>query len=167
MIGSPLFLGIDPGVSGGMVALCGSTIQHTSFRGMNRYDVRNWIEDKAQWGQDAGCYAVIERVGGFIGGEDKQGKRKNLSSAHTAFVFGQSYGELRMCLACARITHREVLPKAWQKRYGMKREKGEKKERYKARLQSLAQSYVPEERITLAVSDALLLALYCRTLTWR
>lgn len=167
MLFVPCFLGVDPGVSGGMVALCGQTVCSTSLEKMDRYDIRNWIEDKALNWSDGGIYACIEKVGGFIGGTGKQGERKNVSAAHKAFTFGESFGWLSMALVSARITHRMILPKVWQKALGIKpRKKGESKPSFKGRMKKLAQVRYPEEKVTLATSDALLLATYCKSLKW-
>ncbi len=165
----PLFIGIDPGVSGGIVTLyAGRILCYIPLEKANRYDIRDHIELRVNHAKETGCkvFACIERVRGFIGGTDDTGHKINHASAHTMFPLGESYGALDMCLVCCRITRREVLPQEWQKRYGMKREKGETPQKWKSRLKAKAQLLYPDTVMTLAISDATLIAHHCSRLSW-
>jgi len=167
MIGSPLCIGIDPGVRGGMVALWEGRLYSTALEGMNLYQVRDWLEQCAQWGKDSGVYACIEKVGGFIGERTEEGGKKNKASAHTMFTFGQSFGQLEMCLVCARITRRYVLPRVWQLWHNIPpKMKGEKQPKFKRRLQDVANSLHPEGKLNQQVCDAYLIARYCQSQQW-
>lgn len=162
-----LIIGLDPGRQGGMVVDDGFEIHKFIMTGKNRYDIRNWLEDHNNYARarDITINAVIEEVGGFIG-ESEGGNKKNIASAHTMFTFGESYGELCMALCCLRITYLTVLPAKWQRSYRITRQKGETKPHFKNRLKDKALQLYPEEKITLAVSDAFLIMHYAKGLTW-
>jgi hypothetical protein len=158
-----LWIGIDPGRSGGCVAIDDimKVISYTR-NDITRMDLWQWFND-LPIGPRMRRYCFIEKVGGFMGDEDssEDGKR-NRASAHTMFTFGQSYGELLMCLVGHHIPYEEITPRAWQKAVGVVRRAEEKRTAHKARLKQKAQSLFPSEKITLATSDAFLLAWYCR-----
>lgn len=150
---SGIYIGIDPGVSGGIVCLFDDFPFSTPMPATER-DIWNWIK---QW-RDLGAFAVIEKVGGFMGGA-----KGNVASSHTMFTFGASYGGLRMALVAAEIAFEEVPPQSWQKGLRIsKRASSESKVQFKNRLRGLAQQLFPTQEITLAVSDAFLIADYCR-----
>jgi hypothetical protein len=101
-------------------------------------------------------FAVIEKVGGYIG-------KPQPGSA--MFKFGMSYGGLRMALIAAGISFLEVTPQQWQKTLGVStKKKNETKGKFKNRLKALAQQIFPSVKVTLATADALLLAEYARRL---
>lgn len=159
-------IGIDSGVKGGcVVILPDNTITYTGFAKLNRYEIRNWIEGidpSSKHVEDCSIHACIEKVGGFIGDGEK-----NVASAHTTFVLGRSYGNLEMALVCARISFTEVLPREWQSKYGMKRDKGESKPKWKGRLATKAHELFPDVEFNKELADAFLIAHYCRSLkTW-
>lgn len=157
-------LGIDPGCKGGIVALYPDKILTASLVKMDRYDIRNWIEARNGYAKVFGLpvYCFLERVGGFIGG-DEDGQRRNVAAAHTTFRLGESFGMLQMILVCCRISFQEILPRDWQGKIGVEpRQKGEPPNRFKSRLKERAKQLFPEEKITLQTSDAYLLAYLCR-----
>jgi hypothetical protein len=98
-------------------------------------------------------YCAIEKVSGYIG-EEHPGS--------AMFSFGVSFGKLLMALTAAEIPFQEVAPQKWQSLYSMKREKKEPKGNWKNRLKEVATRLFPDHKVTLAVSDALLLAEYAR-----
>lgn len=161
-----IYIGIDPGVSGGMVAISRESITVFSSVGKNAYDIRNWIEYQLSItsARESGIHILIEEVGGFIGGE-QDGQKRNIAAAHTTFVLGESFGMLQMALVCARLSFRMIRPQEWQKRLNIRHKlKGEKPNQFKNRLKKYAQMLFPEEKITLQTSDAFLLAYLCRSL---
>jgi hypothetical protein len=143
-----IYLGIDPGASGGLAASNGGLWSITPMPATER-DIWNWIVD---------CHAlraVIEKVGGYIAG--------NPSPGSAMFKFGLSYGGLRMALIAASIPFDEVTPQRWQKTLGISpRGKTESKSQFKNRLKGKAQQLFPQVNVTLATADAVLLAEYCR-----
>ena len=79
------------------------------------------------------------------------------------FKFGMSYGGLRMALVAAGIPFTAVTPQKWQKALGIPhRERTESKTQWKQRLKRKAEQLFPNHKLTLAISDALLIAHYCR-----
>jgi Holliday junction resolvasome RuvABC endonuclease subunit len=151
-----VFMGIDPGISGGIAVIRKGKVSHTSMPSTER-DVWEWI----RWWQDEGdilvpdwsVMAMIEQVGGYIG-EAQPGS--------AAFRFGQSYGGLRMALTAADIPFQAVVPKTWQKTFSLTRGKSEAKTAWKNRIKAKAQQLFPSEKVTLAIADALLIAEHCR-----
>lgn len=73
------------------------------------------------------------------------------------------YGNYRMIcgiLYALKLTPKVVLPKEWQKYYGLKREKGMSDSKWKNVLKDKAVELFPDIGITLSTSDSLLLANY-------
>lgn len=145
-----IFIGVDPGVSGGLAEL--------GKRGANGIKMPGTEKDVWEWVQPfmtapLPVFAVIERVGGYVG-EAQPGS--------AAFKFGASYGGLRMALVAAGIPFEEVTPQKWQKEYQLARGKGESKTSWKNRLKAKAQQLFPDLVVTLATADALLIAEYAR-----
>jgi hypothetical protein len=155
------YIGIDPGMSGGLVSLLLShqekrlrTQEVRAIAGdkLSLLETYKWLEELAL---STDCFAVIEKVGGFIAGNPLPGS--------AMFNFGRNYGGLEMALVAACVPYEEVSPRTWQTRLGIPpRGKTESKTDWKRRLKDRAQSLFPKEKVTLAISDALLLAEFCR-----
>lgn len=80
----------------------------------------------------------------------------------TCLLYG-SFMQLRALLTAASIPFEEAPPKRWQKGLHIPaRDKDEDKVAWKNRLKSRAQQLFPLSKVTLAVSDSILLAEYCR-----
>lgn len=148
-----IYLGIDPGASGGLAFVTQNDQEAVSMPATER-DVFQWM---AGWKNNPPiAFAMIEKVGGFIG-------IPHPGSA--MFKFGASYGGLRMALVAAGIPFDEVTPQRWQKALGVSpRKKTESKGQFKNRLKSKAQQLFPKLGVTLKTCDAILLAEYCRRL---
>lgn len=146
---SSIYLGIDPGASGGLAAIQGNQIKAVSMPATER-DVWDWFLNH----NEGEVFAIIEKVGGYIG------------AAHPGsamFRFGVSYGGLRMALTAAKIPFDEITPQKWQRSLGIApRKKTESKAQFKRRLKQKAQQLFPGVTVTLATADALLIAEYCR-----
>ena len=99
----------------------------------------------------APAFAIIEAVHSFPG-----------QGVASSFKFGMGYGGLRMALVAAGIPFEAVSPQKWQKVMGIPPKKGETKTQHKNRLKARAQELFPSLKITLATSDALLLAAYAQ-----
>jgi hypothetical protein len=74
----------------------------------------------------------------------------------SSFKFGMSYGSLRMALIAHSIPFESVTPQAWQK--SLHCLSGGDKNRTKARAQQL----FPNQKVTHATADSLLIAEYIR-----
>ncbi len=160
-----IFLGLDPGASGGMAALLpdeptarGSTLGSVRFTSMpdTEQGVWEWVQSykvlPSQWTDPV--HAIIEQVQGYIGKEQP---------GSAAFKFGQSYGSLRMALTAAGIPFDAATPQVWQRALDISpRKKSEDRTAWKNRLKLIAELWYPRLVVTLATADALLIARYCR-----
>lgn len=151
---SHIYLGIDPGKSGGIAWIFRSRTTAISMPSTERdiWDVLEGMESLS-----SRAIAVIEKVGGYTG-EGQPGS--------AMFNFGWGYGGLRMALIAANIPFEEVTPQKWQKAMGISgRKKTESKTQWKNRLKAKAQQLFPELKVTLSTCDALLIAEYARRKT--
>lgn len=147
-----LFLGCDPGVSGAFALLdpAGSIVDVTPMPETAK-DVSEYLAQFAPRIR----FGVLESVHAM----PKQG-------VSSAFKFGRNVGMLHMGLVAHQIPFDFVLPGKWQQplgcivqgRSGPTDAKTEKKRHNKARAQEL----FPQQKITHAIADALLIAEYCR-----
>lgn len=167
----PIYLGIDPGVNGGLAAIRGG-IAVAQATPETEEEIWEWIGACARIVRDeSGGYAVIERVSGWMGGHRKKDGTEATSQGQPGsamFKFGMSYGGLRMALVASGIPFDAVTPQVWMKHYPIfsRNEDGEKVSRseWKRLLKAEAQRLFPNEKVTLKTCDALLLAYYCRSI---
>lgn len=136
------FLGLDPGVGGGIAILEeDGTIVDVCRMPQNETDLCNVLRPFA--GTDA--RATLERV-----------SASPQMGVVSAFTFGVGFGRLKMALTAAAIPYDLVHPLVWQKALGC-RTHGDKNIS-KARAQEL----FPRLVVNHAIADALLLAYYGR-----
>ena len=146
-MGNRVFIGIDPGISGGLAIIyndaysvkkCPNTIQEMANELIT-------LKDQAP---NLPMYCVIEKVHSFPG-----------NSGRSMFTFGCNYGQWLGILATLRIPYIEVIPNKWMKHYPKApKDKKDRKNYYK----HLAQQRYPDADITLATSDAMLIANYLK-----
>lgn len=157
-----IILGIDPGASGAIAALCSLPIQRERVSGIIKADssyrdLCDFIVGVAGNGQPVHGY--LERVSAGPG-----------AGATGMFRFGQSFGALQMLLTAYHIPFDLVSPVKWQVAMGCARPsvpKGAPKEsqtEHKNRTKNRAQQVFPDVQITHAIADALLIAEYGRRL---
>jgi hypothetical protein len=141
-----MFIGIDPGANGCIVAVTGDGAIRHRFELKNKTprDVAQFFNDAVVVTDDV-AEAVIEKV-----------SSSPQMGVVSSFSFGKSYGMLIGFLASYAIPYREVTPQAWQKEMGC-RSGGDKNVTKNA-----AQKRWPTDRFTHANSDASLIAEYCR-----
>ncbi len=153
-----VYIGIDPGSSGGLVSVVGWDVIPVDAQPMPKSlsDIWSWVSRQSMCVPgDKWVFAAVEKVGGYT-------KARGPQPGSTMFNFGRGYGALLMALTAAGIPYEEVPPQEWQGYYGFKRDKGESDTAWKNRLKARAQELFPDVKVTLAVSDALLIAAYCR-----
>jgi Holliday junction resolvasome RuvABC endonuclease subunit len=161
-----LYLGIDPGASGGAAVIGGGgkVVACVGWSNKSLKDIWSWIscwKDTAAKGVHEEVFAVIEKVQGYIGGGE--GKGGGAANGSAMFKFGQSSGALQMALTAAGIPYEEYTPQAWQKGLEIpRRGKGESKTEWKRRLKARAEKLFPQQTVTLQTADALLLSEFCR-----
>lgn len=142
-----IYLGIDPGANGGLAWLdADGRLLECQKMPPTPQDIftalGNWNAD------DVVCF--IEKVGFGMPGQ---------SSKATA-TFARHCGQLEMALLARRISTVEVTPARWQKALGLSGKKGESKASHKNRIKAWSQQRFPKQKVTLAVSDALAIAVY-------
>lgn len=143
-----IYIGIDPGSSGGIAITDGELVQAWKLPVTERdtFDLFRELSDPMPH------VAIIEAVGPMPG-----------QGVTGMFAFGRSYGFLRGLLVALGVPFEEVRPQQWQKVFGLiqkgqKLSQTEKKNRNKAKAQQLW----PHLKITHATADALLIAEYGR-----
>lgn len=146
-----VYLGIDPGASGGLACIALDNVEAVPMPESDR-DLWDWF----RWFMPGmKPFALVEKVGGYIGGNPVPGS--------AMFNFGTNYGKLLMALTAAGIPFETVTPQRWQKGLSIPpRKKGEGKTAWKNRLKVVAQRLFPDVKVTLATADALLIAEHCR-----
>ena len=145
MPGKNLYLGLDPGQSGG-IGIVGGVGQAYKWP-ETEHETARLVESIVD-----GCHtaaAVIEAVHSM----PKQG-------VASSFKFGQHYGFLRGLLVALKIPFIDVSPQRWQKAIGCLTH-GDKNVS-----KAMAQQLFPNQKFTHATADAMLLALYCSRLSW-
>jgi hypothetical protein len=145
-----VYLGIDPGKGGGL-ALVADT--GTLLAVSNMPATPKGIFDLLQTWSD--CWnghvdATLERVHSM----PRQG-------VVSAFTFGQGYGGLIMALEALEISYSLVQPTQWQRKFNCL-SGGDKNVTKRAAMRRF-----PEQTITHAIADALLIADYGRRTDWR
>lgn len=148
-INDNVYIGIDPGLSGGIACItceelftvkCPETIA----------DMNDKVEAIAKLVAHTGykAYAVIEAVHSMPG-----------QGVASTFKFGMNYGQWLGILSANKISYTQATPQKWMKWLGsMPKDKKARKNHIK----HLAQQRYPDTKITLATSDAVMLAEYCR-----
>ena len=142
------YLGIDPGLSGGLALLNNiGQVERLDKMPATERDIWLWFSTLPP-----GTRAVIEKVHSM----PEQG-------IASSFKFGYGFGGLVMALTATNIPFVPTTPQKWIKALAIPSKKSsEGKTQWKNRLKAKAQQLYPQSRITLAVSDALLIAHYCR-----
>ena len=146
------YVGIDPGANGGIVAIdpnshvvvherCPSSVHDLD-------DIYRHIASLQSNYDNCNIKAIIESVHSMPG-----------NSGRSMFSFGTNYGMHLGLLASNKIPFTKCTPAMWMKHYGtMPRNKTQRKNHIK----SLAQQLHPNiNKVTLATSDAILIAHYC------
>jgi len=151
---STIYLGIDPGLSGGIAVIKQQTIEWFQMPKTEK-DTWNLIR---QFGE-VPCRCIIEQIVPNLWGKGKSSVAKLYAN----------YMALRMALTAAEIAFEDVTAGTWQKGIGIKRKKDEPRGQLKGRLRAKCQQFFPRislwERTKgeqLAVCDAILIALYCQ-----
>jgi len=151
-----LYLGIDPGKSGGIATVTSNGVPEAHKMPPTETDTLSLITSFQEEGGEGVKFAVIEKVGARPG-----------DGVVSMFKFGMGYGSLRMALIALGIPFEEVRPQTWQKGLDIPPRKksgrgAESHTQFKNRLKAKAQQLFPDVDVTLAICDALLIAEFCR-----
>ena len=139
-----LVIGIDPGKSGGIADTYNGFVAVAKMPATES-DINFLI---SRYSEVDSCICYIERVHAMPG-----------QGVTSMFNFGMNYGFLRGCLIANKIPFIEVRPQQWQKALGCTT-KGLKGVAKKNVHKQKAQQLFPEQTITPAVADALLIMRY-------
>lgn len=143
-------IGIDPGKSGGIAwsgALGDRSAPMPATLGDFRELVFNILLEQHFFTGESTVTAYVEELPKFV--------RAIPSSA--VFVMARNYGQLEGILCGFQVQVVHVRPQVWQKALGLGDSKGLTKTAWKNKLKGRAQSLFPEEKVTLATADALLI----------
>ena len=141
-----LFIGIDPGNSGGICATTGRISICDKTPGTVA-DMAKLMLSVLDMGTRP--MVVIESVHSMPG-----------NSGRSMFTFGTNYGQWLGILASLHIPYIQVPPTTWMRTFGaMPKARTARKNH----LKHLAQQRYPDLHITLATADAVLIAHYCFT----
>ena len=146
-----IYIGIDPGESGGIAVLVGHNI--CTYNMPDTYpDIYNTLSSLQKQYAGYELVAILEDVGKGIPGQ---------SSKATA-TFARHNGHLEMALYALGIRTVRVTPQKWMKNYSnqLGKSKDVEKREWKNKLKGLAQQMHPEEKVTLKNADAILIAEY-------
>jgi len=167
-----IYIGIDPGKSGGIAGLGSNGITLSSKMPATELDILTYVQYFGtackslveSTGMPWKAIACIEQVRGYLGeGSEAPGK--------AMFNFGWNYGSVRMAVLAAGIRLEEVPPQVWQKSLSIPPRKKDKHNarkyvethtQFKNRLKGVAQRLFPNVTMTLAICDAFLIAEYYR-----
>jgi hypothetical protein len=145
-----LFVGIDPGVSGGIAGIDEKrAVVYLEDMPQTEADIADLI---FKISAEVGVIGIIEKVHAFPG-----------QGVTSVWTFANNYAGVRMAMVCNAMPFDQVDPRVWQKELGIpKREKTETKPDFKNRLRAHAQQLFPDEKVTLKNADALLIAEFLR-----
>lgn len=153
------YLGIDPGLSGGLAIISTDGIAQAFRMPRTEPDIARLFEQRIK---PAGIsFCIIEAVHSFPG-----------QGVSSSFTFGRNAGLLIGLLLAHKIPFEEIQPRAWQKALGipprvkkprkpkpfMNYPAEETQSEWKNRLKIKAQQLFPEVDVTLYTADALLIA---------
>lgn len=145
------FIGIDPGVGGG-IAWTSPVGDQSASMPATLHDTLALINKILDEQSDGKTLAYVEELP----------KHGGLMSSSSIFVLARNYGQCEGILAALSVTIHHVKPQAWQKALGLgSREKTGSPHRdrtkWKNKLKAKAQHLYPEENVTLDTADALLI----------
>lgn len=143
----PKIIAIDPGKNGGIVIYSKKEKKVIEVAKMpdTPQEVLNLLR---MYSFNSVCY--LEKVQGLPG-----------MAASAMFNFGQGFGHLEMALLACKIPTYEMIPQKWQKALSLGTKGTKSTSEWKNKLKTKAEQMFPNiGKITLAVSDALLICQY-------
>ncbi len=141
------FVGVDPGANGGIAMIYKD--ECTSWRfPKDRKQLIKIIKAIKRTNRVNRIVCYIENVHAFP-----------TDARSRAFAFGKNYGVWLGMLTAFSLCYNKVTPSTWQSHFGSLPK--EKKDR-KNKIKQIAQEHYPENKITLATADAILIALFAK-----
>ena len=148
-------VGIDPGKSGGLVKI------HSRNYECSLHKCPSTTQEMSSLLRSSKNSAFVDNLPIFVAIEKVHAFPTDARSA--AFKFGMNYGMWLGIIGALNIPVIEVAPQTWMKSYApLPKEKQERKRKIKEiATEIFSEVYNNENRITYAVSDAALIALWC------
>lgn len=164
-----VYVGIDPGLSGGIAAIYDNGYSVGGGTHVNVWQMPENLEGLADILEFVSYNKVLKRQRNVQAVIEKVGVMPN-QGISSAFTFGQGYGALKMGLVANAIPFEEVPPQKWQKEFTISSRKKQKgKLEFKKHLRDIARQLYPKLSVwnetqtkQLAIADALLIATYAR-----
>ena len=110
-----LFIGIDPGKSGGIAYI--DTETNPPFSGTEPYDDKTLIDLCRHFSGTDSVVCCLEKVGAMPG-----------QGVVSMFSFGQSVGYIKGVLEAFRIPYQEISPRKWKSEFGLTSDKAKSAE---------------------------------------
>lgn len=170
-----LYIGIDAGAKGGMALITRRGLVCCPL-GLPRVDystLRSYCENT-----EGKVYCLLEKVTGYVPKKGREEEEGNRQPGARMFNFGRSYGMMEGMLYAlenlftrsggSKVSHfykfhwDTVTPQQWQKAVGIRRRKDDTDTAWKNRIKMRARYLFPSVGMTLAVSDAVMIAQCCR-----
>jgi len=148
-----LFVGIDPGKSGGIAVMTADgKVLRCQAMPDTVADVCGFLREMNSQGV---AVVYVEKVGGFT-------KAGGPQPGSAMFKFGYGVGVLHGLLHAVGMRMAETSPAAWQKSVGVPVKGASDKKTHKNNIKIKAQQLFPQVKVTLRTADALLIAEHCR-----
>lgn len=144
------YIGIDPGKSGG-IAWSSPNGDRSAPLPPTLGDFREQVFNIL--GEQGFFHAISETVCYL----ESPPKFVKAIPGSAVFVMAQSFGRIEGVLAAFKVPTVTITPQAWQKAHGLGTRGEMTTTQWKNKLKARAQSLYPEERVTLATADALLI----------
>jgi hypothetical protein len=146
-----IFIGIDPGISGGIAWYDEETqLSYVKKMPQNILEFISFWQNFHEIHGNKQIFCLTEKVHSMP-----------TNGAKSNFTFGYNLGVLHTCLTNFKIPFDFVTPQAWMKSFFMKKDKNETGTKWKNRLKQKAQQLYPDHKVTLWSADALLILEYC------
>ena len=148
-----IVVGIDPGKSGGLVVIKDDKVSlHKCPKSTHAMSAILRQAKADAWIDEHDIYIAIEKVWAFP-----------TDARSAAFKFGVNYGMWLGIIGSLNLPFMEVPPQTWMKAYNpLPKEKKQRKKAIKdIAIDMLRDMFNNEQRVTYAVSDAALIALWC------
>jgi len=144
------YIGIDPGASGGIAWSSPNGDRSAPLPktlGDFREQVFNILGEQGFFHAISQSVCYLESPPKFV----------KAIPGSAVFVMAQSFGRIEGVFAAFKVPTVTVTPQAWQKAHGLGTRGEMTTTQWKNKLKARAQSLYPEEKVTLATADALLI----------
>lgn len=162
------YIGIDPGIHGGLASIFNSGFTHAyKFCDKDMRILWNTISYYSLVPEAEITVYIEEQLPRPTTWTDKETNEVKSSVLRSTCILYGEYCKMLAWLTAGGMKYTIVQPKVWQKGYNLSREKGERELHWKNRLVAKAKEVFPNIRVTHYVADALLIANFAKMKTER